>query len=356
MTAPRAIGMQLAWATFRRLPLGAQRAVDRIRTARRSRQQTDHVLGTWMTPATSQWVARTLERLRPEAVLFNTVFMVPDSLTLPSSVRFRAVISHDVVHERAENFRAAGHRVHPADFSAEQEADRLATVGTVVAIQWDDARSLAALAPRARVVVSPVVVDAVPAPADARVPQRCLFVGSGSLHNVEALTWFLRECWPTVVRRRPGSELHVVGTVCARVGGVPEGVVLRGEVDSLTEEYGQAAAVVAPLRTGSGLKVKVVEAMCHGVATVTTSVGAQGLGGVWPRPYLLADTAEGFAHEVITLLTDDVARQQVEAAALSAAPLFSAAEAYAEIDQLLVEAEIVPPGRRTEEPACVPVR
>lgn len=335
LTAPAAVAAHLAWSVFRHLPLVAQRVVDRFRNARRARQQVDHVLGTWLTQESSTWVGRSLQRIQPDAVMFNTVFLVPDSLVLPSSVRVSGVISHDVVHERADSFRKAGHRVQPADFSLTDEAARLAAVDTVIAIQWDDAQALARIAPHAEVVVSPVVVEADSASRDQAVPGRCLFVGSGSLHNVEALTWFLKECWPDIVTRQPGSELHVVGTVCARVQASQTGVVFRGEVDELVQEYRQAQVVIAPLRTGSGLKVKVVEALCHGIATVTTSVGAQGLGGLRPSPYVLADTASAFIDEVVALLTDGAARRRLESAAMTAAPLFSAERAYEELDERL---------------------
>jgi len=339
VTSPRAAVAHLAWALFRRLPRGAQGVVDRARTALRSRADVDHVLGGWLDGATSAWVCRELDAARPDVVLFNTVFSVPDPLVLPSSVRVKALISHDVVHQRAQSFQAAGHRVAPADFTAEQEAAVLARMDVVAAIQWDDAETLAALTPAA-VVVTPVVVGSTPAPRELARPGRCLFVGSGSFHNVEGLEWFLREAWPEVLRRRPDSRLHVVGTVCARLRTVPAGVVLRGEVDSLVDEYAAATVVVAPLRSGSGLKVKVVEALCAGVATVTTTVGAQGLSRLQPRPCLLADTAAGFADAVTSLLGDPEARRGLEDAAASAAPLFSADQAHAQLDRYLDTAGI----------------
>jgi len=353
--APRAIAEHVAWALFRRSPAMMQRLVDRVRTARRSRLQVDHVLGAWLSPALGRWVHRSLEQLAPHAVFFNSVFMVPDQLALPDSVQLSAVIAHDVVHERAASFRAAGHQVLPADFSSTWEAERLDMVDAVVAIQWDDAEALARLAPRARIVVSPVVVEAEPASREDAVAGRCLFVGSGSLHNVEAINWFLRECWPAIADAHPASELHVVGTVCARMNKVPEGVILRGEVGDLAEEYRRAQVAIAPLRTGSGLKVKVVESLCHGVATVTTSVGAQGLGRVRPRPYVLADTPSEFSGLVIDLLGDGGMRSRAEAAALSAAPLFSPARAYRELDEVLVVAGVANWSTTQEEQACSPV-
>ncbi|MCZ2858473.1 glycosyltransferase [Blastococcus sp. VKM Ac-2987] len=342
VSSPVAIATQLAWWLFRRSPRVLQAPVDRLRTRLRARAGVAHVLGAWPTAATSRWVAQTLEELQPQAVFYNTIFTVPSPPVRPASVTTQGLIAHDVVSERAESFRAAGHAIRPADFSASTEATWLQSFDTITAIQWDDARTLRSMAPRAHVVVTPVALQVEPAPRDGVVPGRCLFVGSGSLHNVEAINWFLEECWPTVARRNPGSELHVVGTVCARLGKVPDQVILRGELPDLAPEYAAASVAIAPLRSGSGLKVKVVESICHGLATVTTAVGAQGLGALDPRPYLLADEATAFADGVVRLLRDPGARRELEHAAADAAELFAPGRAYAELDERLADVGIIP--------------
>ncbi|MGK5110436.1 glycosyltransferase [Geodermatophilus sp. CPCC 205506] len=346
---PAVIASHVAWASFRRLPHALQNQVDRVRTRRRAAAGVDHVLGTWPSVGTSRWTMQTLEELQPDVVFYNTIFSVPQPASRPASVKVQGLISHDVVSQRADSFRAAGHAIQPSDFSASQEAAHLDAFDTIVAIQWDDARTLRSMAPRAHVVVTPVAMPLELTRRNEVAAERCLFVGSGSLHNVEAVTWFLENCWPAVVRRRPTTALHVIGTVCARLGDVPANVVLRGEVADLAAEYASSSVVVAPLRSGSGLKVKVVEAMCHGVATVTTTVGAQGLGAVSPRPYLLADDADAFAAGVVHLLEDPAARAGLEAAASAAAHLFSPEQAYAELDGHLAAMGVGP--RRSRVPS-----
>nr|WP_175562763.1 glycosyltransferase [Geodermatophilus nigrescens] len=340
VVSPTAVAAHLAWWGFRRLPRWMQQRIDAARSRRRRRAGVDHVLGAWQSPATERWVADHLVDVSPGVVLYNTIFAVPRSFIRSQPDGVHVVICHDVVSERADSMRTSGHLVAPADFSAADEARSLADFDTVVAIQWDDARSLAALAPHAQVVVVPVSMRAHVTDADARVPGRCLFVGSGSLHNVEAIRWFLDHCWPGIRQRMPEAELHVVGTVCARLGDVPQGVVLRGEVADLVAEYRDASVVLAPLRSGSGLKVKVVEAICHGVASVVTSVGAQGLGGLHPRPFIEADEPTAFVDAVADLLGDSTARMVLEEAAREVARLFDPAQAYQALDHALAAAGV----------------
>jgi glycosyltransferase involved in cell wall biosynthesis len=81
--------------------------------------------------------------------------------------------------------------------------------------------------------------------------------------------------------------------------------------------------------------VKVVEAICHGVPVVSTSVGAQGLIHLEPRPFVLADAAPAFADATCGVLADEGRARALEQAAASIAPLFSPERAYLELDESL---------------------
>jgi len=343
--APRLVARWAAWKIFRAAPRTAQGAVDRLRTAARSGRSVDHRLGQELDAAQKAHLRQVLFRELPDAVLFNGVFSVPFPLELPDTVRATGLVCQDVVHERAAALRERGYRVTPVDFDEARERAAMSGMSAVIAIQWDEAEVFRRMVPQGtEVVVCPVSVTA---KAVSRTPQpgRCLFVGSGSLPNVDGLRWFLDDCWPEVRRHRPDAQLHVVGTVCARTGAVPPGVVLRGEVAQLGPEYATTSAVVVPLRTGSGLKVKIIEALVHETAVVTTSVGAQGLSGLSPVPFLRADDGKAFAAELLRVLDDDEVRRGLERAAATAAPRFAPDRAFAELDDHLVSRGALRPGR-----------
>jgi O-antigen biosynthesis protein len=135
-----------------------------------------------------------------------------------------------------------------------------------------------------------------------------LFVG-GFKHapNVDGILWFAGEVWPAIRAAVPDAMLTVVGSHppvqvldLARI----EGINVVGYVPEMVPYLDRAALSVAPLRYGAGMKGKVVEAMASGLAVVTTSVGAQGLGAVSGRHLAVADDSGEFVRRVVELLAD----------------------------------------------------
>jgi glycosyltransferase involved in cell wall biosynthesis len=93
-----------------------------------------------------------------------------------------------------------------------------------------------------------------------------------------------------------------------------EGAGLRvlGAVTDADELMRRAAVVVAPVRMGGGMRMKVLHAMALGAAVVTTTLGTEGLasGGRVP-PVIVADDSEGLAEGILVLLTDPVRRRRL---------------------------------------------
>jgi glycosyltransferase involved in cell wall biosynthesis len=139
---------------------------------------------------------------------------------------------------------------------------------------------------------------------------------------VDGTRWLLADIWPKIRRTLPDAELHIVGTVGSQIRLPSPGIVRWGEVRDLAPHYEKASIVFAPLRAGSGLKIKVLESICHGRATITTTIGAEGLRSLKPSPFLVADTAERFSSAAIHLLRDPVLRSRLEKAAVLAARRF----------------------------------
>jgi glycosyltransferase involved in cell wall biosynthesis len=101
--------------------------------------------------------------------------------------------------------------------------------------------------------------------------------------NREGLLWFWREVWPEIKRQIKGVKLVVVGgrmdKQLARQLVKDETVKLVGEVASLTPYYRQADMMVAPIFSGSGVRMKILSALAGGVPVVSTWLGREGIGG-----------------------------------------------------------------------------
>ncbi len=142
--------------------------------------------------------------------------------------------------------------------------------------------------------------------APSREP-RLLFVGVlGYAPNRDGISWFAREVLPLLRQAVPGVEVRVVGPGAERLpADVRAAVDATGAVPDLDEHYRWARAVIAPLRFGSGTRIKILEAMAHGRPIISTTAGADGIDGVAGSELLLADGPSDFASACAEVLLDD---------------------------------------------------
>jgi glycosyltransferase involved in cell wall biosynthesis len=124
--------------------------------------------------------------------------------------------------------------------------------------------------------------------------------------NADAAAHFVRDILPTVLRSRPDAIFYVVGSdppaeVRALAGS---NVVITGSVDDVRPYLYRAGVVIAPIRAGSGTRLKILEALAAGKGVVSTALGCEGLDLQAGTDLLVADSPERFAAEVVRLLDD----------------------------------------------------
>ncbi|HYF22677.1 MAG TPA: glycosyltransferase [Caulobacteraceae bacterium] len=260
-----------------------------------------------------------------KAVLADYAFLTPLIPYALAPEAPSAVVMHDLFSSRAEQFARAGASDSVAAITADEEYRLLGQAGAVVAIQAHEAEAVRAAA-GVPVIVAPMAARPVAA-AQAGEDGRLLFVGSNTAPNVVGLQWFFREVWPRVRAARPGAVLEVAGNVNRAVGEAPDGVGMLGLVDDLDALYSAAGMVVSPLITGSGLKIKLVEAMAKGKAIVATPVTAQGVEAEIDGAVFVDDDPAALAAEIVRLLDDAGARAARGEAALERARRHFSAEA-----------------------------
>ena len=131
--------------------------------------------------------------------------------------------------------------------------------------------------------VSPLVQVSAHTPARWNGAADFAFVGLLSIpHNHDGLTWFLRNGMPELLTRRPDARLHVFGRgispdLAAEADRFGDRIIVHGFVEDLDAALGPMCALVSPLRFGSGIKIKTLDALARGLPTVTTPVGAEGI-------------------------------------------------------------------------------
>lgn len=143
---------------------------------------------------------------------------------------------------------------------------------------------------------------------DGREPETMLFLGSfRHLPNQEALDWFTRKALPSVLKRSPGARLIIVGAEPPPRHSLPDlpgNIELRGYVEDVREPLGRYAVFVCPILSGSGMRVKLLEAFAAGIPVVSTRLGAEGLTATDGEICALADDPGEFADKILELFAD----------------------------------------------------
>jgi succinoglycan biosynthesis protein ExoO len=241
------------------------------------------------------------------------------------------VVMHDLFSSRSAQFNRLGTADSVASIEQPAEMALLGKADAIVAIQADEAATVRRCLPGHAVIIAPIAVTPVDEPQPGR-DRSILFVGSNTAPNILGLRWFLEAIWPIVRSKVPDATLRVAGSVCGTVRPLADGVRLLGSVRDLAALYRQAAVVISPLQVGSGLKIKLIEALGQGKAIVATGVTLQGVEENVRRAVTVADDPADFAAAVISLLGNEALRMARATAALDLARRqFASAACHAEL-------------------------
>lgn len=156
--------------------------------------------------------------------------------------------------------------------------------------------------------------------AEGRDEATLVFTGNLGYHpNEEAVLWFVREVWPLVRSKHPRARLQIVGANPGRQmrSLEREGVEIAGQVPDVASYLRRATIAICPMRSGSGIQNKVLEAMACGAPVVASSIANRGVQAVAERDLLVADSPRAFADSITRLLADRTLRARLGRAARS---------------------------------------
>ena len=143
-----------------------------------------------------------------------------------------------------------------------------------------------------------------------REPDTMLFVGSvRHKPNLEALLWFVDHVFPRVVAANPQATLVIAGAGSWEAMGNKlnhPNIRPLGLVPEMRELFERYALFICPILSGSGVRVKLLEAFASGIPVVSTTLGAEGLASKGDGYCELADRPEDFARAVVDLLQNPV--------------------------------------------------
>ena len=273
-------------------------------------------------------VLRVLRRQRIDAVHADQLSMAQFAVDLP--VRLRILDEHNAVWTIVR--RAAAEEMHgPSRMLAELEWRRLRAYegemcrrfDLVIVVSNEDYLSLAEAAGAvfpAKVV--PIAVDTRELTFAERSSGARHVVSVATMYyppNVEGVHWFATRVFPMVRREVPGTRLYVVGSrppgKILRLARPDNGVVVTGYLADLQPVLAASAVAVVPVRSGSGMRVKILESFARGIPVVSTTLGAEGIQARAGEHLLVADSPEDFARAVAWVLAEPAGAARMARAA-----------------------------------------
>jgi glycosyltransferase involved in cell wall biosynthesis len=226
-------------------------------------------------------------------------------LGVPASVTVLDL--HDVVSEQTARIgrhkRGLVRMVYALEARRAGQLERAALrqFDVVACVSETDKRLL----PRDDAIVAPNGWEAGPLRASASEPVVTMTANFAFATNEDAAVWFVRAVWPKVRAGVPAAKLILVGrepTPAVRRLAELDGVQVTGTVPSVEPFLDCAAVSVAPLRSGGGSRLKILEALEAGKPVVTTSLGYEGLEELDGRGVRVADDPGEMAGAILELL------------------------------------------------------
>ncbi|MEW6050258.1 MAG: glycosyltransferase family 4 protein [Candidatus Zixiibacteriota bacterium] len=197
----------------------------------------------------------------------------------------------------------------------------LAKSRDIIMVSYQDAEALRPLCPQTSVTVVPNGVDSeFYRPGASRNTERPVLIFTGVMSygpNVSAALYFTRSVYPLIRKEIPDISLLIVGRYpskeVAALHSAELGITVTGGVDDIREYFDRAMIYVCPIRSGAGIKNKILEAWAMQKPVVATSMACEGIQVSPGEDVMVADDAAEFARQVVHLVRDRELRERLAA-------------------------------------------
>lgn len=139
--------------------------------------------------------------------------------------------------------------------------------------------------------------------------QSIAFIGALDwMPNQDGVVWFLEQVWPAIKRAFPQMEFHIAGKNTPKwmSDKSGNGVVVHGQVPDAKEFIKEHPVFIAPLFSGSGIKIKVLQGLALGRAVVTTPIGLEGIPAKHQTHLFVADGKKAFIHAINACFSNNI--------------------------------------------------
>jgi glycosyltransferase involved in cell wall biosynthesis len=135
--------------------------------------------------------------------------------------------------------------------------------------------------------------------------------------NIEGVDWFLETVWPAIQQLGSGITFHLAGKNIPKQFEIMcnDSFIMEGQVENAAEFISRQHVLIVPLLSGSGMRVKIIEAMALGKCIIATSIAAEGINYHHDKDILIADQADDFYKQILRCFTDKTLISRIGASA-----------------------------------------
>ena len=144
--------------------------------------------------------------------------------------------------------------------------------------------------------------------------QNILYVGSDNPFNVKGLIDFIENALPKIIEQNNKIKLIVAGSVCEKLGNnlLSDNLILLGRVDDVDEFYSKGDIIINPTESGSGLKIKNIEALAYNKVLISHPHTVEGLYSSHDIPIMFASTPDEYAKMILKLFENPSKIQKIK--------------------------------------------
>lgn len=244
-----------------------------------------------------------MDSFQPDAVWINYTYLSKLLLYTPSTIK-KIIDTHDSLHLRYQSLYNKGSRTKRLRINIRDEIEALNRANIVIGIQDRETQFFKEHGCRADLYTVGHQIAYQPCTVQLNRKQ-LLYIGAYYSANMDSLRYFLESIWPSIQSAIPAIRLVIAGGISRAFNEgqlQATGLEVRGFIDDLSALYQSIDVAINPVRLGSGLKIKNIEALSFGRPVVTTAVGAEGLKAFIGKGLVVADSTESWVSALRRLL------------------------------------------------------
>lgn len=259
----------------------------------------------WYENVLDRFITDLQEEERFDTVIVEYIFLSKVLLNFEVNV-LKILDTHDIFTNRFEKYLKNSQRPQWFSTYENEEAKALNRADIIIAIQKHEKDYFSHIS-RSRVIQIGHILSWCYR-EKTEFEKKILFVASHNPINVDGINFFVNEVLSKLRVKYPDVQLVVAGKICNLINE-GDNIVLVGEFEDPQQVYKEADIVINPVRFGTGLNVKTIEALSYGKPLVATTAGTAGLEHIRNKAFLVADTDLEFV-EALSNLMDSESRCQ----------------------------------------------